>query len=270
MIMKSYKYSIILLIALLQGCNVFDTSNKIYPEAGIADDGLIINFQEFHEDRDGSDPEPYLTMRTKRILECSNYFIVHDIFKTEELIDIRLLGVDIGSICATSLGPATSIIPFDGVEGTMELVISDGDYRDRFEVNVTREKADITPIDATFAVPDYARYYRKPENSFHFNCRPRDTMTHLCQDFHDVMVNELEIVEFEFPDDGLNPYTRGYSGAPMYQVSRFYTYTNEDEFHKAGELLESFTHENIGDAQGNSLSLYNWRSTAYLSWAFQN
>lgn len=267
--MKSHKYCIILLIALLSGCNIFDTKS-IYPEAGIADDGLVIFFQEYHENHLVSDPELVLVMRTKKILDCYNYFIEHTKFKTEELIDIRLLGIGLDSYCATAHGPATSRVPFEDVEGKMEMVISDGFLRDRFEINVTREKVDIAPIEAAFTEAGYMRYYRKPGNSFHFFCQTQDSMTHLCQDFHDAMVNELEITEFEFPDDGFNPYNGMYNDIQIFNVSRFYTYVTEDEFHKAGELLESYTHENMAGTQGNSLSIYNWRNTGYRSWSFQN
>lgn len=269
--MKYKKYLVFLLIAFLQGCNVFD-SETTYSEAGIADDGLVIYFQERHEGHSESDPELVLELKTKKILECSNYFIVHELLQTDDLIEIRLLGIDIGLICFTGYGPAYGQVSFENVEGIKELVISDGGLRDRFEINVTHEKVDIAPITATFAETPHNRYYRKPENTFHFSCNTRNDMAHLCQDFHDTMINELDIAEFEFPDDGVNPFlgVNGINVTPYFHQSRFYTYATEDEFNKAGELLESFTHEHIAGTQGNSLSIYNWRNELYSSWSFLN
>ncbi|MDG5766700.1 hypothetical protein QA596_04410, partial [Balneolales bacterium ANBcel1] len=240
----------IILIALLQGCNLFDTKSS-YPETGIADDGLLINFRELHKDYEGSDPELYLEMQTNKFLECANYFIDYQKTFKDTSIDIRLLGIDIGPVCLTAFGPAYVYTPFSDVEGKIELMIRDGDLRDRFEIDVTRKKVDITPIDASFTETNYTRYYRKPENSFHFYCQTQDNMTHLCQDFHDLVVNELEIMEFEFPNDGHNPYISEHVDTQRFRVSRFYTYNMVDEFHRAGDLLESFTHERIGDTQGN-------------------
>lgn len=270
MIMISPKYGIIILVVFLQGCNPFDASKSSYPDTGIAEGGLIINFQEHHADQEGSDPELYLNLRTHKYYPCANYFIEYKKYTSGINIDIQLMGTDIGPICLTALGPANTLISFSDVEGKKELGIRDGDLKDRFEINVTGTKVDITPLDATFTETGYTRYYRKPENSFHFNCRTQDSMTHLCQDFHDLLVNELEIMEYEFPDDGHNPYISKDSDTQRFEVSRFYTYTMVDEFHRAGELLESFTHEKIGDTQGNLLSIYNWRHTVYRSWSFQN
>lgn len=267
--MKNYKYGLILLIVLLQGCNPFEANNS-HSETGIADDGLIINFREHHKDNEGSDPELFLEFKTKKIFGCVNYTIENEKLKTDTTIDIRLLGTSIGSVCLTAIGPATARIPFADVEGKMKLVIRDGDFKDWYEIQVTQEKVDITPIFVTFSETGYKRYYRKPVNSFHFKCRTKDTMAHLCQDFHDLLINELEIEKFEFPDDGYNPYISANSQTRRFQASKYYIYNMVDEFHRAGELLESFTHEKIGDTQGNSLSIYNWQNTGYRSWTFQN
>lgn len=267
--MKNYKYGFIILIALLQGCNPFSANNS-HSETGIADDGLIINFREHHKDNDGEAPELFLGLKTKMIFGCINYTIENEKLITDTTIDIRLLGTSIAPFCLTAIGPATARIPFSDVEGKMKLVIRDGDFKDWYQIHVTDKKVDVTPINTIFSETDYKRYYRKPVNSFHFNCRTQDSMTHLCQDFHDLMVNELEIVEFEFPDDGYNPYISINSSTRRFQASRFYTYKTVNEFHTAGELLKEFTHDEIGNTQGNSLSIYNWQNIGYRSWTFQN
>lgn len=263
--MTNHKCLIIILFTLMKGCSIFEADQSPYPETGIADDGLLINIREHHNDYEGSDPELVLEMSTIKYLECANYFIDYQKRIKDTSIDIRLLGIDIGPFCLTAFGPAGALVSISDVVGKKELVIQDGDLRDRYEIHVTDIKVDITPIDATFTETRYTRYYRKPENSFHFYCHTQGTMTHLCQDFHDLLLSELDIVEFEFPDDGYNPYVRGQSDT---RGSRFYTYNTVSEFHTAGELLESFTHEKIGDTQGNSLSIYNWRHKGYRSWSF--
>jgi hypothetical protein len=271
--MKYLKYCIILIIVLLQGCQFLDSSKGPYPATGIADDGLKINFQEHHSNYDGSNPELYLNLRTEKQYPCANYSINNKILITSTHVDIYMIGVHIGPMCLTAFGPANALIPFSEFQGKKVLEIWDGNLSNQFEISVTREKVDIKPIISTFTNVSSTRYYRKPENSFHFDCRTPHNAAHLCQDFHQILMNELDLTEFNFPNDGFNFYNGedgGYIETHRFQVSRFYTYTVIDDFHRAGELLESFTHERIEKNQGQSLSIYNWRNTGYRSWSFQN
>ena len=160
--MINHKCIIIILITLLQGCQLFEADRRSYSESGIADEGLLINFREHQKDSKDSDPELFLDLQTKEIFKCANYRIDYKKRSKDTSIEIRLLGIDIGPFCLTAFGPAYAHISFPDVAGKMELVIMDGDLRDRFEIYITDTRVDITPIDVSFTETGRTRYYRKP------------------------------------------------------------------------------------------------------------
>jgi len=95
-------------------------------------------------------------------------------------------------------------------------------------------------------------------------------MSWLCGDFHDRMLEELAVTPFEFPDDGTIPYPEKSSGNWHNDPTRFYRYDDVDAFHRAGDLLESFVREHVGETRGNSLSITNWLDESYRSWMILN
>lgn len=261
---------------MFAGCDPLN-SDKLYSEAGIAEDGLEISFREEsiaeEPNPEGVEPELFLVMRTKKIMGCMNYKIIYEL--KEKVVEpfvyeILLKGVSLpGEICLTAIGPATAYIPFDDMPSNLELDFREGEFRDRAKIEVRTESVKVTPVVMSFTETDYLIYHRKLENSFYFSCGTLNSMKNLCQDFHELMISELSITEFTYPDGGYIPYPQSSSGKQYDHPSYYYTYTTEDEFKKAGDLLEQFTKEKIGDTLGNSLSIINWKDFGYQSWNFQ-
>lgn len=264
-----YKLIGILILAIcLQGCNLFDSGNSSVEQAGLAEEGLVVNFEEFHDPHDGVDPQLMLALQGKKIFPCANYVIRHETTRSHSAVDVRLTGADNTGVCLTALGPASVRIPFSDMDERVSLTIRDGVLRDYYEVRLSREKVEINPVDVTFSETEYTRYYLKPENSFHLRCNTRQSMSHLCDEFHALLRSELNVDEFEFPGDGFNPYEVQNHQQNTFYFSANYTYPDAEEFIRAAELLEAFSHEHIAGTQGNLLSIYNWRNEVYRSWTF--
>lgn len=272
-------FLILLIATAFSGCSLFD-SESLTTESGIANEGLELYFQELYNLAEyggyyeGVDPELYLVMSTKEKMPCMNYKIDYKAdfnpsnSKTRE---INLVGRSLpGFVCLTAIGPAVSQISYEKAPPKTELVIKDGDYADRFKVEITDEYVQIKTVQAIFTELIDNRFYLKPENSFYFKCGTLNSMTDLCSDFDSLLKQELSITEFHFPDDGVIPYPEFSQGNQYNHPSIFYTYQSEEEFEKAGLLLEQFTEERIGTSEGNSLSIVNWRNQGYRSWVFQN
>ena len=117
-----------------------------------------------------------------------------------------------------------------------------------------------------FLVLEYERFFKKPENSFYFRCGTMEESANLCEDFHNIMLKELNVEPFHFPDEGYIPYPDSSSGHYLNHPTRFYLYQNEGQFKQGGELLEDFTREKIADKEGVSLSIINWLGEGYRSW----
>ncbi|WP_210512659.1 hypothetical protein [Natronogracilivirga saccharolytica] len=261
---------------IFSACNPFSASEK--SGSGIAEDGLEIFFSE-HVERERSETTPaelklLMRMSTKKIMPCMNYqisFRLSDYGRKPRVRDIRLLSYGLpGQMCLTALGPAIGKVDFDRHKGSYRLLIRDGDLKDSFDLEITDEYVRVVPDAATFTRATHDVYYRRPENSFYFVCGTTNDMGHLCDDFHHKMKGELTVSEFTFPDDGWIPYPEKSSGNHYNHPTRYYTYDNVEQFHRAGELLEQFTHDEIGDKQGISLSIMNWIDEGYRSWQMQS
>src|SRR5207249_9210133 len=70
------------------------------------------------------DPVILLRMRTEKIYGCINYQIAHSLTTTLDRVDVTVWGVEIGDICLTALGPATSVDRLDLTRGAYTLLVS--------------------------------------------------------------------------------------------------------------------------------------------------
>lgn len=271
---------LLLIFFLFSGCYPFDGSGETEPGTRIPDEGLTLKFVEsVDRDRDISEhsaphPELRLVLITNEIMNCYNYVIDHDIHLTGDdprVIEIVLKEVRLpGNMCLTALGPAKAGVSLDDWDGSGELRIRDGDLEDRYHLDISHEKATAAKVHARFTEFEDVRYYLRPPDSFYFRCGTRQELSWYCEDFHNQLVDEPGIRSFEFPDDGSLPYPEKSSGNEYNAPTRFYRYEEDSDFHRAGELLELFTKEEIGQAQGNSLSVINWLDEGYRSWQFQD
>lgn len=267
-----------ILVLLLGGvaCNIFDEPRSRAPETEIPEEGLSMRFIERMPHTDGQEPDPdarpelLLAMKTKKIMPCVNYRILHQVNKPREsFMEVTLLGIELpGDICLTALGPATAQTPFSEKSGLTDLNIRDGGLTDLHKVTVDEERVSVSSNIPIFSQFTARNYYRRPENSFYFRCGTLTEMAWLCDDFHLLMLSELDITEFHFPDDdeGVIPYPESSSGNWHNNPTRFYLYNDVADFHRVGDLLEEFSKEQIGETQGNSLMVQNWLDEAYRSW----
>ena len=159
-----------------------------------------------------------------------------------------------------------------------KLFLENGDYNLLFYYNNNVDSYFLTVTDSMIQIKldtseimsnEQETYWRYPKNSFAYFLNVRDSSTYIYEDFIDTLTTNLTITEFQFPDFGKNPYEDlNQSQHINYFPLRFFTYENEEEFEKAGEILKSYTENVIGNNFFVSLILINWKNRRFTARQF--
>ncbi len=213
-------------------------------------------------------PRIFLSMSTELIYGCCNYTIVYDATIGSEEIGIFLKGIHIPCICATALGPAQSFQTLDIAEGQYTLLFSDGNRTDVYDLVVTKSAIAVQPRETSFTAPAYELSWRPVTNSFAYLCGTTTATSWICDDFLDTLLTNLDLIELTFPDSGEIPFPRSSSGHYYDAPGKYFIYSVEDDFVKAGILLESYAENVISQYGGIGVNLLNWKGENHRSWLF--
>lgn len=224
---------------------------------------FIFSIEETHDYNEIAEPTLTLLMETEEYYECANYQIVSEVNSRNETLSIKLSGLWIGGICLTAFGPATSSIPVK--ETLKKLVITRGNEKDEYQVQITPESVKITAVTSSISTPAVSTFLRYPENSFACVCGTKPDYADACDNFRELLLESLNIEEFTF-QMGKIPYPDSSSGHWINTASTFYTYTSADTFEEAGGLLEEFANKNMPKNSGVNISLQNWQNKHFRSW----
>jgi hypothetical protein len=207
-------------------------------------------------------------MATEKIYACCNYRIVADISLRENNISVKLLGIHIPDNCLTALGPAFSEKFLNIHEGVYRLNFLYEFFMDEYLLIVTDSSIEVIKKKYQFTVPEFEVFWRYPPNSFVYLCGTTTDTSWICQDFIDTLLNEVYLQEFQFPDDGEICYPRSSMGHYYDMPARYFIYDKEEDFDRAGEILEAYTQMVVANYSGAGLSLRNWKYKKYASWLF--
>jgi hypothetical protein len=84
------------------------------------------------------------------------------------------------------------------------------------------------------------------------------------------LLKEVDLEEFHFPDYGEIPYPRSSEGHYYNAPARYFKYDTEEDFDRAGKLLESYAESITVNYQGVGISLANWKGRFFYSWLFED
>ena len=230
---------------------------------------IIFEVHEGHEEYN-CEPSIMLSMATEKIYPCCNNRIVFDISLRENNISVQLLGIHIPDNCLTALGRARSEKFLNIHEGVYRLNFLYEFFMDEYLLIVTDSSIEVIKKKYQFTVPEFEVFWRYPPNSFVYLCGTKTETSWICQDFLNTLLIEIDLQEFQFPDYGEICYSRSSMGHYYDMPARYFLYDREEDFDRAGEILEEYTKSVIVNYSGVSVWLTNWKDKAYGSWLFDS
>ncbi|MCF4102836.1 hypothetical protein L1I30_14250 [Gillisia sp. M10.2A] len=209
-------------------------------------------------------PTLKLKLITREEFPCYNYsLITTQSIEDNELI-IRLEKVSVPTICLTAIGPAISYI--DLPEKINQITFINGNIIDQYSITINQEKVTINVIDNNFTHLLFNQTFRYPQNSFAYVSGTNTDNTEIYDRFLEVLRENPKFTEFEFEGEGRIPYTTTSDGHWVNHPSKYFTYTDYEEFENLKLILKNFSMENIEENSGVSISIYGWNNISYNSW----
>lgn len=227
-----------------------------------------INFMPVEIYQNSGIPEnPKLKLKLfteKEDYPCINFILnTSQSVKDNELV-IRFEEIIEPAICLTAIGPAISLI--DLPEKITELTFINGDTVDRYSITINQEKITIELIEKSFTNSLYDTTFRYPENSFAYVSGTNTYNQYLYEEFLKILEENPNFTRFEFEGEGRVPYPLISSGHWVDHPSRFFKYSDNQNFENLEEILQDFSSENIEENSGASISIYGWDNTNFHSW----
>lgn len=230
---------------------------------------ILFKVHEGHKESNGNlEPGIMLSMKTEKIYSCCNFSITSEILKVGNHIGVRLLGINMPSVCLTALGPAVSNEFLDISRGVYSLDFFYGFLKDSYELIVTDSSIEVINAIPEFTEPEFKVFWRYPPNSFVYLCGTTTETSWICQDFLNVLLSEIDLNEFHFPDYGEICYPRSSMGHYYDMPARYFIYDKEEDFARAGQILEAYAISVLVNYSGVGLSLVNWKGEFFYSWLF--
>ena len=217
-----------------------------------------------------SEPRVAIRVRTEREYTCSNYDIEYKKAISKSRVVLQLTGVSLGPGCATSIGPAKTAFFADLETGTYELVVLHDVRTAEFLVSVSDESFSVSPSEDAFARTEHSLYWRYPPKSFVYLCGTTNITRSMCSDFIEGLSRLVPIEEFSFPQTGHAPWPGSADGYQYAAPVRYFRYSDEADFQRAGATLEAYARDVIGSQQGIGISIRSWRNERFLSWLYRD
>lgn len=212
---------------------------------------------------DIGEPRITLTMETEKRYPDCNYEIINSVTIKDDLISFVIRGIYIPTIVLPEDGPATNKTFLNISEGQYMLYITYKNDTDRYILYINSSSIYIDEWVSTFTAPSFTLWWRYPPDSFYCECGTPKENEWIAQDFFNNLTNEIDLTEFQLPDEGEIPYPRSrfYQNYTV-QVKYFY-FENEDDFDRAGQLLESYVENVLPQYSNVSITLRNWKNKYY-------
>ncbi|CAM4339857.1 hypothetical protein [Gillisia limnaea] len=265
------KYTLIFLLSIITfSCNSDDDdsiNNDKYTQYLTGD--LIssdINFmtEEIYNNRITQTPSLKLKLITSKIFPCVNYGMSTTEFTNGKELIIRFNEILEPEVCLTAIGPAISYI--DLPITTDKITFISGNIIDRYSIEINQEKICISLIENNFTSSLHTITFRIPENSFAYVCGTNSNNTSIYNDFLTILEQNPDFVGFEFEGEGRIPYPESSSGNWVNHPSKFFIYSDFQEFNKLANILNDFSAENIVENSGVTIAISSWNNIRYYSW----
>lgn len=214
-----------------------------------------------------------LNCRTERIYPCANYRIAFDLTRSGSSILVRFRYIDLGTACATAIGPATCTLDLGALDP--------GDYSVEFRVGTGVTRVDLVVDAGAYRVtPDagesvtfsLATLRRIPDETIwgligYLGVAPEPYHT-LGQSFIDSLeAHGAEAVTLEPGEYGafqIDPSGQMiWPGIHGYYAARPYVLHYAGPSEGVAEVIEQF---GMTQSQWLSIRLYTWRGEWYATW----
>lgn len=252
------------------GCSSNDESN--FPDSEyseyIIENSILTDIDFMPEEiyTTNETQEPLLTLKliTSEIFPCINYGISTTEFINGSELIIRFEEIIQPELCFTAIGPAISYIELP--ENTTKITFINGNIIDKYSIEIIQQKISITLIENNFTTSLYNKTFRIPENSFAYVCGTNTNNTNIYTDFSAIIEQNPDFIEFEFEGEGRIPYPETTDGNWVNHPSKYYKYSNFEEFNNLASVLNDYSFENIEENSGVTISIYSWNNVKFYSW----
>jgi hypothetical protein len=245
--------------------NILNNSNySQYITANSIDRDIEFMPEEIYNDGAIQTPSLKLKLITSEIFPCVNYDLSTTEFTNGNELVIRFDEIITPEICLTAFGPAISYI--DLPENTDKITFINGNIIDKYSIEINQEDISIILIEKNFTDFLHDKTFRIPENSFAYVSGTNTNNTNIYYDFLEILNQNPNFEEFDFEGDGRIPYPESSDGHWVNHPSKFFTYSNFDEFNDLARILNNYSSENIEENSGVSIAIYSWNNTSFYSW----
>lgn len=248
------------------GCNDLTGSEENSNLLSI-NEGITFSVVETHDQSSAMNkpvkPHIELQMKTEDIYSCMNYRIVSDISQTSTGKHVIIEGVEDPEVCLTALGPAQNEFLLNVEPGQYQLTFSYKEELNIYQLTVNDSSIKISGEKDSFVSSKTETFWRYPENSFAFLCESTQDTRWMCEDFEQLLKDDLDINSFNFPDGGTIPYP---IKGEQYDIANYYNYPEEAVFQEAGEMLEAYSDSVVNQQDGAYLSVISWKNQGFRSW----
>lgn len=225
-----------------------------------------INFmpEEIYSDNETQGPFLKLKLITSENFPCFNYGLSTTEFIKESELIVRFEEIIGPELCSTAIGPAISYI--DLPQKINKLTFINGNIIDKYSIEIDQEKVSITLSENNFTSSLFNKTFRIPENSFAYVCGTNTNNTNIYDDFAAILEQNPNFIEFEFEGEGRIPYPENSDGNWVNHPSKFYKYSDINEFNNLANTLNDYSSENIEENSGVTISIYGWNNIKFYSW----
>jgi hypothetical protein len=225
-----------------------------------------INFmpEEIYTTNETEEPVLKLKLVTSEIFPCINYGISTTEFINDNELIVRFEQIIGPELCLTAIGPATSYIELP--QSTNKVTFLNGSLIDEYSIEINEQKVSITLIENNFTTSLYDKTFRLPENSFAYVCGTNTNNTNIYTDFSAIIAQNLDFIEFEFDGEGRIPYPETTDGNWVNHPSKYYKYTDSDEFNNMADTMNDYSSLSIEENSGVTISIYSWNNIQFYSW----
>ena len=217
--------------------------------------------------------EPFIktNLTTKEIFGCSNFKILTNNSISTNKVDIEYEKITIGDICLTAEGPATADIPLRLSKGIYYLNIKQQDIIDKYNVIITDTSISVESTgNNLISEPNYNIYRRYPENSFALIGGTTEETQWVYNDFIELLKDSINLQEIIFPGYGKICFPYKSQGHYVDMPEKYFKYTNDEDFDRAGSLLNAYSKDVISKYSGIGIWICNWKNKKYFSWILNN
>ncbi len=260
----------ILLISLLAiRCSTVTELNPV-PQNPVEGKIILTAAEGFTRHDIPTEPVLKLSMRTAKIYGCINYRITYEFVDQGSRLLFNILGVEIGDVCLTALGPATAFQTLAISNGQYIIRIAVGGRHDDCVLIVTDTTIILVPSDTSVSNVAEQLHWRIPRKSLAYYSGTYTGDEWLSAAFDDTLRRHLSLTEIKVPATGVWPYSLTSMGYYYNAPAKFYRYSAEADYDSAGALLKTFSKTVLKGKQGTGFSLVNWRNKYYNSWMLVN